>query len=222
VGWAVLKFGGSLAEEPESFTRLTTELPRLAAHHRLLLVPGGGRFADAVRGYDEVIRLSKEAAHRLAILAMDQFGLLLSDRIENSHPVSALEEVIRVEAHALPILLPSRLMVWEKALPPSWDVTSDSISAYIARALRAERLILMTDVDGIFTADPKIDREARLLPRVTLEQLSGFRSRTSVDLYLWRVLEGANLKCHVVNGRDPSRIREILEGRSTISTEILV
>jgi len=223
VAGAVLKFGGSLAEEPKGFMRLVEALSSLATRHKLLIVPGGGRFADAVRGYDKELHLSPAVAHRLAILAMDQYGLLLSDKIKNSRPVYTLKEATHTaDTGALPILLPSRLIGQRAILPPSWEVTSDSISAYIGRVIKAERLILITDVDGVFTADPKTNPDAKLLREVTLEQLSSFRPRTCVDLYLPRVLEDSNLRCHIVNGKHPNRIRSIMEGRPTVSTEILI
>ena len=76
---AVLKVGGSLAEYPTSLERLCKELAIFAKDHKILVVPGGGRFADVVRGFDKTYCLSSIVAHKMAILAMDQFGLFLSD-----------------------------------------------------------------------------------------------------------------------------------------------
>ena len=91
---AVLKVGGSLAETPESLTRLCQELSVLAKAHKIVVVPGGGKFADTVREFDKTYGLSDVAAHKMAIYAMDQYGLFLSDKIPNSIVTYALEEVI--------------------------------------------------------------------------------------------------------------------------------
>ena len=43
----------------------------------MLVVPGGGPFADAVRAVDEQVGLDDATAHALALRAMDQLGVLL-------------------------------------------------------------------------------------------------------------------------------------------------
>ena len=48
-------------------------------------------------------------------------------------------------------------MLKENPLENSWEVTSDSIAAYLCGRLGLKELILITDVDGIFTSDPKKD-----------------------------------------------------------------
>jgi aspartokinase-like uncharacterized kinase len=56
------------------------------------VVPGGGEFADVVRCLDERFSLTCGVSHRMAILGMDQYGLLLSDLMPNSVTVCKLEE----------------------------------------------------------------------------------------------------------------------------------
>ncbi len=55
---------------------------------------------------------------------------------------------------------------------------NDSLSALVAGLVDAEILILLSDIDGLFTADPRIDPEARLIKNVTelnsdIESLAG-------------------------------------------------
>ena len=90
---AVLKVGGSLAEYPTSLKRLCRKLAVFAKDHKILIVPGGGTFADAVRDFDKTHGLSSTVAHKMAILAMDQFGLFLSDITPNSYVSYSLEKV---------------------------------------------------------------------------------------------------------------------------------
>ncbi len=82
---AVLKVGGSLAEDPTSLAMLCQELSVLAKAHRIVIVPGGGKFADTVRKLDKTYNISDVVAHKMAILAMDQYGLLLSDVTPGSY-----------------------------------------------------------------------------------------------------------------------------------------
>jgi 5-(aminomethyl)-3-furanmethanol phosphate kinase len=219
---AVIKVGGSLSETPQTLEALSSELSRLAKKHRFVVVPGGGKFADAVRDVDARSQLPAAVSHRMAILAMDQYGLLLSTLIPSSvscDSVKAAREVTR--AGRVEILLPSKMMHKSDPFEPSWDVTSDSIAAYIASKLKASVAIFVTDVDGIFTSDPKKHSNAKMLSQVSVEELMRFSGRTSVDKFLPEFLSQHTLNCYVVNGRFPERLAAILSGQETVATRIL-
>ena len=219
---AVLKMGGSLADDPTSLTSLCQQLNALAKVHRIAIVPGGGKFADTVRKFDKTYGLSNTVAHKMAILAMDQYGFLLSDIIPKSYVSHSLKEVSNSAKGMLPIFLPSKLMFREDPLEHSWDVTSDTIAAYIAQLLDAEKLVLVTDVDGIFSEDPKKTLDAKLVAELSAEELLGWNRRTSVDKTLPKILLQANMDCYIVNGRYPERIRLILENKKTVCTHVTV
>jgi aspartokinase-like uncharacterized kinase len=219
---AVLKVGGSLAEDSEKLEKLCQELSVLAKAYRILIVPGGGLFADAVRKLDKVYGLSNTVAHKMAILAMDQYGFFLSDMTPNSIRCYTLEEVNNsTEGKAL-IFLPSQLMFHEDTLEHSWDVTSDTITAYIAGLLDAKKLILVTDVDGIFSEDPKKSPNNKFIEELSAEELQSWNKRTSVDKILLKTISQSNMDCYVVNGRYPERIKHILENKKTVCTHITV
>ncbi len=219
---AVVKVGGSLAEDPASLTRLCQELSVLAKAYRILIVPGGGEFADIVRKFDQTFKLSNTVTHKMAILAMDQYGLFLSDITPNSYVSYSLKEFNNHERGMLPIFLPSRFMFREDPVEHSWDVTSDTIAAYIAGLLQAKKLILVTDVDGIFSEGPEKNFDVKLIEELSAEKLLGWNMRASVDKTLPKILLQAKLDCYVVNGRHPERIRLILENEKTICTHITV
>lgn len=218
---SVLKVGGSLAEHPESLAKLCRELSVLAKVHRIVVVPGGGEFADTVRRIDKTYMLSNAVAHKMAILAMDQYGLLLSDITPNSYVCYETEETNTTHGK-LPIFLPSRLMFCEDPLENSWDVTSDTISAYIADVLHAKKLLLVTDVDGIFTHDPKKGMKTKLIEQVSAKELLELKERTSVDKMLPKMVLQTKLDCYVVNGKHPERVQQILENKKAICTRITI
>ncbi len=219
---AVIKVGGSLAEDPISLRILCYELSKLAKRYRILIVPGGGKLADVVREFDGKFVLSSNTSHKMAILCMDQFGLLISEITPNSRATYSLSEAkVFSKSGALPIFLPSKLMFREDPLEHSWDVTSDSIAAYIALKIRAKRLILVTDVDGIFSNDPKEDPNAKLIEQFLIKELLSWNKRTSVDRFLPKMLLGMHLNCYVVNGKYHRRIQDILEDRKTVCTKII-
>jgi len=218
---AVIKVGGSLAENPERLKALCTKLSEFAKKYAIAVVPGGGRFADVVRDFDKRFTLSSGVSHRMAILGMDQFGLLLSQLIPNSCATYLLDDAKQLsEIRVVPIFLPSRLLFQEDPLENSWDVTSDSIAAYIASRLHAAKVLLVTDVDGIFTKDPKKHADAALIERLSAEELLKLNKRTSVDLFLPKLLLAAPVDCYVVNGNHPERIAAILAGQQAACTLI--
>ena len=219
---AVLKVGGSLADDPPSLTSLCQELSALAKAHRIAIVPGGGEFADTIRKIDKTYSLSDVVAHKMAILAMDQYGFFLSDLTPKSYVSHSLKEISNPAKGTLPILLPSKLMFREDPLEHSWDVTSDSIAAYIAGLLDAKKLLLVTDVDGIFSEDPKKSADNKLIEELSAEELQGWNGRTSVDKTLPKILLKTNMDCYVVNGGYPERIKLILENKKTVCTHIIV
>jgi len=219
---AVIKIGGSLLEKPQVLKTLGIELSVLAKKHRFVVVPGGGKFADAVRIMDAQFQMPAVISHRMAILAMDQCGLLLSHVIPESKTSCSLKAVNEIASGGhTAILLPSKILFESDPFKPSWDVTSDSIAAYIAVKVKADMVIFVTDVDGVFTSDPKTDSSARLLSSLSVESLSRFARRTSVDKFLPIFLAENSLDCYVVNGEFPERLAAVLFGQSVIATRIL-
>jgi aspartokinase-like uncharacterized kinase len=134
----VVKLGGSLHAAPELAPWLSA-LAEARGPPRVI-VPGGGPFADAVRALQPQLALDDLAAHRMAILAMQQYGLYLQAR----QPRLALAETAAelLAAHAA-VWLPWRLAGRSPDLAASWDTTSDSIACWLAHRLRAEVLLLV-------------------------------------------------------------------------------
>lgn len=217
----VVKVGGSLMQNPPALRKLCTTLSDAAKKHQMLVVPGGGEFADAVREADKRFSLSNTAAHNMAILGMDQYGLLLADLTPNSAAINTLDEVkTALDGGKLPIFLPSQLMLTDDALENSWAVTSDAIAAYLAGCFGAQRLLLLKDVDGIYTADPKRKPKAKLLQTVSAKELLTFKAATGIDSVLPRFLGEFKLDCWVVNGLVAQRVVSVLEGQETVCTHI--
>jgi aspartokinase-like uncharacterized kinase len=219
---AVMKIGGSLSETSRELLALCYELSDLSRKHKIIVVPGGAKFADAVRKYDKMFSLSPKVAHQMAILGMDIYGIMLSNIIPRSkifRRISSAEEISKTGK--LPIFLPSKEMRKNSLLPSSWEVTSDSISAYLATLLGVNKLILVKDVNGIYSKDPKKHLKAKLLDELNADTLSTLVQPTSVDLFLPKLLSEHKLECFVVNGKYPKRIGQILLGKPTICTRII-
>lgn len=215
---AVLKIGGSLSRG-EGLAALCREIGQLGQAYRLLVVPGGGAFADAVRQADRRYHLVGTTAHRMALLAMDQYGCLLGDLTPGGRLVTDLLSARQAaEAGQVAILLPAALLIQADPLPHSWEVTSDAIAAWVAGLVHAPRLVLLKDVDGLFSAPPAQGSEARLLTRLSVEELA--RHRGGVDGYLATVLASMHLETWVINGQYPERLAELLATGKTLGTWI--
>ena len=198
----VVKVGGSLGARPTHLRRLMETLAATARRHWIVVVPGGGSFADAVRLADRRFRLGDSAAHWMAILAMDQYGHLLAHLAPRAKLVRSWRELA---PGRLNVLAPAAWLRRADPLPHSWDVTSDSIAAWFARTLRVRRLMLVKHQDGFIGPD----RGPRSMPphvrRMALDVFAGV-----VDPYFRRALDPA-IGCWFVRGHLPHRIARLIE-----------
>jgi aspartokinase-like uncharacterized kinase len=183
---AVVKIGGGILDDVSTFDGVLEAVAAAARRRRLLIVPGGGPFADAVRAWDRRLALPDSAAHWMAILAMDQYAHLIAARVAGAAIVAAKDEVASaIGVGRLPVLAPSRWLREADPLPHSWNVTGDSIAAWVAGAVGARRLVLV---------------KPRGAPR--LEQ--------AVDPYFSRALP-AGVAAEIVAGDQVDTLRAALE-----------
>lgn len=140
----VAKIGGSLHDSPH----LAHWIEALARWpHRLTLVCGGGPFADAVRATQPKLGFSQEAAHAMAILAMEQYALALAD-LYGLALAATREEIDAAHRRGQIALWRAAKMVGAaRDIAPGWDVTSDSLAAWLARQTGAGALLLIKSVD---------------------------------------------------------------------------
>ncbi len=141
----IVKVGGSLYDLPDLGPRLSRWLD--ACSSPVMLVPGGGSFAAAVRELDRIHQLGEERAHWLAIQAMSQaarFLATLLPRGELALTLAACPAISR--AGQIAVLDVASFCAADERLPHSWDVTSDAIAARIAQVSGARRLILLKSV----------------------------------------------------------------------------
>jgi aspartokinase-like uncharacterized kinase len=153
----VIKIGGGLSAVPGALDAVCATVSGLGRTQRIVVVPGGGPFADAVRRFQGSHDLSPDTAHWMAILAMDQYAHVLTERIVGATMVEdpgTIEETIGKAGVA--VLAPSRWMRAADVLPHSWQATSDSVAAFVAGALDAARLILVkpASVESATPVDP--------------------------------------------------------------------
>lgn len=141
----VVKLGGSSAATPD-FPRWIQALEK--ATGPVVVVPGGGPFANTVRRYQPRLGYGDEAAHRMTVLAMEQFGLALASLGTRMVPASSEAEVhAGLEESRIPVWMPARTLHEAPEIAGDWSVTSDSIAAWLASRLRHARLLLVKQID---------------------------------------------------------------------------
>jgi aspartokinase-like uncharacterized kinase len=139
----VVKLGGSFADSE----RLPLWLEALA-ESGAVIVPGGGPFAGQVRAAQSRWRFGDEAAHAMAILAMAQYGRMLSGMCPKLLAASDFEGLNGiVETGGTAVWLPDVSRLPEAEIPASWDVTSDSLAAWLAGRIGARRLLLVKSAE---------------------------------------------------------------------------
>lgn len=187
----VVKLGGSL------FNQVPDLVPVLLTSKRpLFIVPGGGIFADAVRKS----RVDNDSAHWMAIASMDQYGWYIASR---GLLATALLQVPDQPVVFLPYCSLRQL----DPLPHSWDVTSDSIAAWVADVLGLDLLVLKS-VDGIF-------KNGSLTKHVETTVGSD-----TVDPFFLSFVIDKKIKTTIVNGSRIRRVEKFLRGESVPGTTI--
>ena len=140
----LFKIGGSLLAYPDLLASTLTAIVDASMHARVAIVPGGGPFADAVRDADHRFHLADDTAHWMAVLAMDQCAHLLAGmRAELTLAASERDVESAIASGRIPVVAPYHWLRDADPLPHTWDVTSDSISAWVAVKLGATQLVLV-------------------------------------------------------------------------------
>ncbi len=140
----VVKVGGGLLGQAGAFELVIEALTAFRRGRRILVLPGGGPFADAVRQMFKRAKIGDDAAHWMAVLGMDQYAHALAARLPDAALVDGEGGIAAaVQAARLPVLAPYRWLRAADPLPHSWEITSDSIAAWLAGEVRARRVVLI-------------------------------------------------------------------------------
>lgn len=188
----VIKLGGSLAESG----RLRMMLAHVRrARRSVVVVPGGGAFADAVRRAQDATGFSDAVAHDMALLAMHQMAAVLCDLEPRLVAAETLESMAAAWRHGrVPVWLPARLCAGDRRIPRDWSITSDGLAARLAERLAAAEVVLVKScVVGKAVS-------ARTLAR-----------RGVVDPVFPRIVARARLPWHVLGAGDEGRFAALLD-----------
>lgn len=139
----IIKLGGSLSYSDA----LVNSLNAVEKNYRgrgVVIVPGGGAFADQVRLAQQHWQFDDTIAHHMALLAMQQMAMMfkgLKPDFTIAHNVEAIQE--QLNRQKIVIWSPDIIELDNAGVPASWDITSDSLAAWLAETLSATELILI-------------------------------------------------------------------------------
>ena len=175
----IVKIGGSLAGDPT----LERWLSMLCAQGggRVTIVPGGGRFAGHVRAAQRELGFDDLAAHNMAVLAMAQFAMLMRSMCPELVPADSIAATEAVAAGGrVALWLPFEALRSHADALTSWDVTSDSLAAWLAVRVGATRLVLVKSCALPREASPPAWADAGIVDRAFPAFVQG--ARYAVDV----------------------------------------
>lgn len=206
----IVKLGGSLQEKGREIIRFLSNYAEKNAH-TVIIIPGGGHFVKRIKELSEQEVISDDAAHWMAVLGMHQYGFYLADGsgIEIVESVEELRNVVHIC-----LLLPYTLLKADDSLPHTWNVTSDTIAAFVANKVGETSFIKLTDVDGL------MDDKGLLVRQIHAKAMIKNARTGCVDAELPLFLMQNEMSCTIVNGNFTERIIAVIEGEETICTKI--
>ena len=199
----VVKIGGSL------FPEYAIELAKQLKNTDSLIILGGGEFANLIRKYDSTQSFSAEVTHYTAIDCMDIIAKLVDDKVDSTKLAFSIDEINEIlDEGFTPIFVVSDFLKKEDPFECSWDVTSDSIAAYVAHIFNAN-LFIVTNVNGIYTQEPE-EPGSTFISKIDASKLLTFQE-SSIDVMLPSLLLKFGTNCYVVNGKYPERVLSLID-----------
>ena len=222
-----LCFGGSILApekpDPSCIREIAQTLRTLRSQrHDVLVVTGGGKPA---REYIEAARKLRAPSVSLDTVGIDvtrlNARLLISalGGLAEVNPITTVEVAIRT-------MLKNKVPVMGGTTPGQ---TTDTVAVMLANGSKSELLIFFTDVDGIYTADPKLDPNAKkidvMTPRELVSLVGGKRPEPGMKLIIdpvaAKLIERSNIKTLVLGKHEIKRLPEILRGAKHSGTTIV-
>lgn len=196
----VIKIGGSVLQNRDVLQAILNVIDK--AQSPIAIVPGGGVFADAVRALQVTLKFDDETAHRLAIVAMHQTGVILARMITRARCVESIAGIGDAWAETkIPIWQPLRELDADRTLPRSWDTTSDAIAARLAARLSDARVVLVkaSTVDAT-------------------RSLATLVEQGVIDPVFPDIVKNADLKFDIIDSADADKLARCLNVAGSVST----
>jgi aspartokinase-like uncharacterized kinase len=213
----LVKIGGKILEDRENLAFTIYQLNEIIKSNivrKIIIIPGGGSYANFIRKLDNKFKLGNDLAHFMAIYAMELNGRELNKRYTNLLCISRFKKLITTH-NSIVIFLPYTFLVKHDEVPHSWEVTSDSISLFLAYKLGINLVLLIKDIDGVYLKEGnKILKETstrdykNLIVNNRLANLNiatkKMKKTTPIDSYLLHLIDRYHISCILLNGTPPN------------------
>ncbi len=213
----VIKVGGYCFNrrlDPKPIKELAKALSRLKSKgHSLVVVAGGGENA---RTYAKTARALKASES-----FSDDLGIHVS-RLNAALLVAALGDLAyrKVPTKFEDIyeaLETDRIVVLGGLVPGQ---STNAVAALTAEVMKADWIINLTDVDGVYSADPRVDKDAKLLREISTDELmslllKGGQKAGEYDLFdvtAVKIIKRSRLRVRVVDGTRPDTLERVVKG----------
>ncbi|MHA1275398.1 MAG: amino acid kinase family protein [Promethearchaeota archaeon] len=209
---AVFKIGGKILENSKNLEFTISQLKKLYEDNtlqKIIIIPGGGSYANFIRNIDKKLILGDDLAHWTAIFSMDYNGKDLNRKFPDFECIDDFEIIQRAK-RIFCIFLPYKYLRKKDELPHSWDGTSDSIAIYIANKLNLNKCYLIKDIEGIYNNNNEVIKEISTiqyrelkksgrLAEIGLNQ-DNLKKSKPIDPYLLTLIDKYKISCILLNG----------------------
>ncbi len=210
---AVFKIGGKILDDFENLKSTISQLSLLYDEkliNKIIIVPGGGSFANFIRKIYSELKFTEEIAHWMGIISMNYNGLELSKKFPNLKVIESYDRLKDLN-NTFSIFLPYEYLKENDTLPHNWDVTSDSISLFIAKELGLNECFLIKDVDGILNVKNQVIKEistskfkdmkksGEMIESLSKDELLKEKT-TPIDPYVTTLIDKYKISCIILNG----------------------
>lgn len=142
-----IKLGGSLLSSNSLKMWLSIIIEFGAG--QLVIVPGGGIFANHVRDAQKKWKFNDKTAHQMALLAMEQYAHFLkayAPDLTLSDSIKGIENAVNLGK--IPVWLPFKMVDQCQELSANWSLTSDSLTLWLASQLNAEHAMIVKSLSA--------------------------------------------------------------------------
>jgi uridylate kinase len=220
----VLSVGGSLLNpgkpDFDFIKKLASLLRKLKGKHQFAVVCGGGVPAREQASHMRKLGGSEFLADETAILCTRMNALLLMASLgDDAYP--SVAESFREAAGAM---CSGKIVLMGGTIP---GITTDTDAALLAEGIGAARIVNLSNVDGIYTADPRKDKNARKMSRMSFSQLVELASKYDqrkagthfiFDLIACKLISRSGIETHFIYGKNLAEVQSAIEGKTHSGT----
>jgi uridylate kinase len=208
---------GQFGINPDAVAGLAAEIAAAKAQgHELCLVVGGGNIfrgmAAAAKGFD------RASADYMGMLATVMNALALQNYLENAGVDTRVQSAIPMASVSEPYIRRRALRHIEKGRIVLFAAgtgnpyfTTDTAAALRAAEMGCDALFKGTSVDGVYTADPKVDKTATRYDHLSFNKVLGDDLKV-MDAAAVALCRDNNIPIVIFNIREPGNLAKVLAG----------